>query len=110
MTEQVIRDLAAFDAGLARPRVLLFKHSPTCPVSAVARAQYRLWRLDHPDAPTMFVDVVASRALARDIAARCGVEHESPQAVLFEGGEAVWSASHASITLGALEAAWAPRC
>ena len=58
----------------------------------------------------MFVDVVSSPKLARDIATRCGVPHESPQAILFEEGAVVWSASHAAITQGALEAAWAPRC
>ncbi|MGC6487370.1 MAG: bacillithiol system redox-active protein YtxJ [Planctomycetota bacterium] len=110
MPEQVIRDLDAFDAAVTQPRVLLFKHSPVCPVSAAARAQYRLWSLEHPDAPTLFVDVTSSPRLARDIAARCGVEHESPQAILFEQGEAVWTAAHASITQGALDAAWAPRC
>jgi hypothetical protein len=36
--------------------------------------------------------------------------HESPQAILFERGVAVWSASHGAITLGALHAAWAERC
>ncbi len=110
MTEHVIRDLEGFDAALTRPRVLLFKHSPICPVSEVARAQYRLWLLDHADAPTVFVDVVSCPRLARDIATRSGVPHESPQAILFEEGAAVWSASHAAITQGALEAAWAPRC
>ena len=79
-------------------------------VSAAARAQYRLWSLEHPDAPTLFVDVVSCRELAREIAARAGVTHESPQAILFEEGAVVWSASHAAITQGALEAAWAPRC
>ena len=38
MAEHVIRDLEAFDAALAQPRVLLFKHSPICPISATARA------------------------------------------------------------------------
>lgn len=110
MAETVIRDLAAFDAALEQPRVVLFKHSPTCPLSATARAEYKLWQLDQPDAPSLFVDVLSSPALARDIAARCEVPHESPQAILFERGRAVWSASHTAITAGALAAAWAPRC
>ncbi len=110
MPELVVRDLEAFEAAIAQPRVLLFKHSPLCPVSSTARAEYELFRLDHPDAPTLFVDVVASRAVARGIAEQCGVAHESPQAILFEAGAAVWSASHAAITNAAITAAWAPRC
>jgi bacillithiol system protein YtxJ len=110
MSEQVLRDLDAFDAALTQPRVLLFKHSPICPISATARAEYKLFQLAHPDAPTLMVDVVSSRPIARGIAERCGVAHESPQAILFEDGAPTWHASHSAITCGALAAAWAPRC
>lgn len=110
MTEQVLHSLAAFDAALAAPRILLFKHSPTCPISAAARDEYEAFRGALPDVPTLFVDVVADRPTARGIADRCGVRHESPQAILFENGRAVWHASHEAITRGALHAAWAPRC
>ncbi|MEC7723899.1 MAG: bacillithiol system redox-active protein YtxJ [Planctomycetota bacterium] len=110
MNEQVLRDVDALDTALAQPRVLLFKHSPICPISATARAEYKLFQLDHPDAPTVFVDVVASQPLARAVAERSGVRHESPQAILFEAGEATWDASHSAITSAALAAAWAPRC
>lgn len=110
MTEQVLRDMAAFEAALQAPRVLLFKHSPVCPISGVARSEWASFRVAHPDVPMLFVDVISSRAVARGIADACGVRHESPQAILFEQGKPVWHASHEAITLGALEAAWAPRC
>jgi bacillithiol system protein YtxJ len=111
VTETILRDLAAFDRALRDcPRVLLFKHSPTCPISADARAAYDAFCADLPDAPTLFVDVVADRPVARGIAERCGVRHESPQAILFELGKPVWHAAHDAITLGALHAAFAPRC
>jgi bacillithiol system protein YtxJ len=111
MPELALHDLAAFDAALRQHvRVLLFKHSPVCPVSAAARAQYEQWRCEVPEATTLFVDVIADRPVARGIAERCGVRHESPQAILFEQGRAVWHASHDVITLGSLHAAWAPRC
>lgn len=110
MTEQVLRDLEAFEAAIQQPRVLLFKHSPICPVSGTARAEYEMFKLDHPDVPTLFVDVVSSRSVARGIAERCGVAHESPQAILFEQGRPAWHASHTAITNAALAAAWAPSC
>ena len=70
MTETILHDLAAFDRALAtHPRVLLFKHSPTCPISAEAREAYAAFRADLPDAPTLFVDVVADRPVARGILA-----------------------------------------
>ncbi|HZN39691.1 MAG TPA: bacillithiol system redox-active protein YtxJ [Planctomycetota bacterium] len=111
MPEQVLHDLAAFDRALQQhPRVLLFKHSPVCPISSAAREQYEQWRAELPDAVALFVDVIADRPTARAIAQRCRVTHESPQAILFEQGRAVWHASHDAITAGALHAAWAPRC
>ena len=111
MSEQTVRTLPEFEAAIAAwPRILLFKHSPVCPISAAARAEYEVFRLDHPDVPTLFVDVIAARATARGIAGLCGIRHESPQAILFENGRPVWHASHDAITAGSLTAAWAPRC
>lgn len=110
MTRTDLHDLARFTTALAAPRVLLFKHSPVCPTSAAAKAHYDRFVAEMPDVPTLFVDVIADRGVARAIAAQCGVQHESPQAILFESGKAVWSASHGAITLGALHAAWAPHC
>ena len=110
MTEQVLRDLEAFEAAVQQPRVLLFKHSPICPISATAKAEFEMFKLDHPDVPTLFVDVISSRPVARGIAEHSGIEHESPQVILFEEGKPAWHASHAAITNAALAAAWAPSC
>lgn len=111
MPETMLHDLAAFARALqTTPRVLLFKHSPACPISAAARVQYDAFRADRPDVPTLFVDVIVDREVARGLAASCGVRHESPQAILFEQGRAVWHASHGAITRDTLHAAWAPRC
>lgn len=110
MAEQVLHSLDHFTRALQQPRVLLFKHSPACPISAAAREEYDAWRAAVPDAPTAFVDVIADRPVARGLAERCGVKHQSPQAILFEEGKPVWHASHDAITAAALEAAWAPRC
>lgn len=107
MAETVVRDLPDFDAALrANVRVLVFKHSPACPISAMARREYASFCAAQPDVPTLFVDVVAARAVARGIAERSGVRHESPQAILFEQGKPVWNASHDAITAAMLEAAW----
>lgn len=108
--EQVLSDLAAFDAAMSLPRVLLFKHSPVCPISGVARAEFEMFKLDHPDVPTLFVNVISARRLAKGIAERSGVAHESPQAILFEAGKPTWNASHTAITVASLTAAWAPSC
>lgn len=111
MAEQVLHSLDDYERALAgHVRVLLFKHSPACPISADARCHYEAFRHRHPDVPTLFVDVIADRPVARGLADRCGVRHESPQAILFERGVPVWHASHGAITADLLEAAWCGRC
>ncbi|HLQ37461.1 MAG TPA: monothiol bacilliredoxin BrxC family protein [Planctomycetota bacterium] len=108
MAETILHSLSDYDAGIAAyPRVLLFKHSPICAVSAAARAEYETFRAAEPGLPTLFVDVIAERATARALATACGVQHQSPQAILFAGGRPVWHAAHGAITAAALALAWA---
>jgi bacillithiol system protein YtxJ len=40
--------------------------------------------------------------MSQQIAARSGIEHESPQIIVFRRGVVVWSASHDDITAEAL--------
>ncbi|MBM3984843.1 MAG: bacillithiol system redox-active protein YtxJ [Planctomycetes bacterium] len=106
MTHETLHDLPAWRAALARhPVVMLFKHSPTCPVSAAALREWEAFCRACPDLPTLFVDVLADRAVARGLAEECGVRHQSPQAILFRGGRHVWDASHGSITADSLQRA-----
>ena len=107
MPEQVLHSLDDYARALRQPRVLLFKHSPACPISAAARAQYDAWRAASGDDPTTaFVDVIADRAVARGVAAQSGVAHQSPQAILFVRGRPAWHASHGAISADALHDAW----
>lgn len=103
MSETVLHSLDDYERGIAAaPLVLLFKHSPLCPVSADARCEYDAFAAAHPGVPRLFVDVIADRPVARGLAERCGVRHESPQAILFAAGKAIWNASHHDITAAAL--------
>jgi bacillithiol system protein YtxJ len=102
MTE-VLHDLQAWRAAIARHEsVMCFKHSFTCPISAAAYEEWQSFVAAHPDVPTLFVDVIADRAVARGLADECGVPHASPQAILFRNGRAVWNASHGAITAESL--------
>ena len=62
------------------------------------------FRGEHPEAAVYVVHVVEQRALSNAIAARTGVRHESPQAILLEAGRVSWNASHDGITADALAA------
>ena len=98
-----VTDAAALDQLFARSHeqpVLLFKHSSTCPISAHAYRQMR-----EVKGPVSIVVVQKSREVSREVEARTGVTHESPQALVLRGGQAVWTASHFDITADAVERA-----
>ena len=106
-TIQTLTDLQSWDdlsaslgADYATAR-LIFKQSPTCPVSHAAQAKFERFAEGCPAgaAGRLYrVDVVASRDVARKIAEDTGVRHESPQALLLgAGGAVLWQASHYSI-------------
>ncbi len=106
MTPETLHDLPAWRAAIAgHPVVMLFKHSPICPVSAAALREWEAFCRACPDLPKLFVDVIADRAVARGLADECGVRHQSPQAILFRGGRPAWDASHAAITADSLRRA-----
>ena len=94
---------AAFAESTARP-VILFKHSPTCPVSGAAWAEFLAFARAAREAPApalRVIDVLAGRAVARRVAEITGVKHESPQALVLRDRKVVRFASH-----GALVAEW----
>jgi len=59
---------------------------------------------EHPEVPVYLVDVIRQRPLSREIAAHLGILHESPQAILIQGGAVRWHASHYDVTAEALAA------
>lgn len=87
-----------FASSHGRPQVV-FLDDPWCPISAVARRQVGQF-----DGEVLTVDVSQRSDLARWIAARTGIRHESPQAIVVDGGAAVWDASHWKINHGAITA------
>lgn len=97
-----IETLDELTAASQNGPVVLFKHSSTCPISSAA---YR--EMSRLAAPVSMVVVQQSRAVSREVEARTGIRHESPQAIILRGGRAVWSASHYDITAEEVERALA---
>jgi bacillithiol system protein YtxJ len=87
--------------------VLLFKRSPICGVSALVSGELAHWLEVHDSAEPPItiaeVDVIERRALARGLTAELKIVHQSPQALLFVGGELVWHGSHSDVTAGRLD-------
>lgn len=84
---------------------LIFKHSPTCGISDMANTEVSLFADAHPDMPVLLVDVLAQRALSRQMAVELDVVHESPQVILVADGVPLWNASHRRVTAQAIERA-----
>lgn len=83
---------------MASGRYLFFKHSQRCSTSSHAFREYRMFVEANPEVAHGWIDVVAQRDWARQIADETGVTHQSPQALLFVDGKVVWHASHFEIT------------
>ncbi len=76
---------------------LVLKTSPRCGVSGYVEEDFQKWLSSGGEGQPFhlaLVDVVADRDLARGLSAELGIRHESPQALLFRGGEFVWHGSH----------------
>jgi bacillithiol system protein YtxJ len=88
------------DESHERP-LLLFKHSHACGASAEALDEL----VDHLNADTLdaryaMVTVQTHRDISNAVAARLGVRHHTPQAILVRRRRAVWSASHFRVNAG----------
>jgi bacillithiol system protein YtxJ len=107
MSPQQLPEDASLQSLLASAHLLLFKHSPSCPISARAFFEYRGFCDAHPQVNTLWLHVIDQRSASLHIAEATGVTHESPQALWIQDGEVRWHASHGAITQGSLEAATA---
>ena len=106
------------DESHQRP-VWILKHSTACGTSYRALSQFEKFaEQSAPDGDPaedgegskvgprfVVLDLRQHRSISNAIAERTGLRHQSPQALLFEGGEVVWSASHGSVTVAAMSEA-----
>lgn len=77
---------------------LLYKHSNRCSVCWFAKSELeKVAEAIKAKAEMHFVDVIKSREVSNYIADKLGIRHESPQAILVNGGEVVWHDSHGTI-------------
>ena len=73
--------------------VFVFKHSLTCPISADVYQEMK-----NVDGTVNLIVVQTGREVSQEIAAKTGIRHESPQAIVFENGKPVYHASHYDIS------------
>ena len=84
--------------------VLIYKHSTRCSISGMALDRLeRSWSKELESIKTYYLDLISFREISNAVAESFGVYHESPQVILIKNGEAVYDASHMSISTAELE-------
>lgn len=76
----------------------LFKHSTRCSISEMAKNRFeRDWQA--PDYPhqLLYVDLLNFRSVSNKIAELTGVEHQSPQLIVWKDGKVMYHNSHNQI-------------
>lgn len=97
-----LTDAESLEEACGRELAVIYKHSPRCGASVSAAREMARFAETAPEIPVYVLDVVRDRALAREVAVRLGVTHESPQVIVLRSGKAVWDASHREVTAAAL--------
>lgn len=101
-----IHHIDELDRALVESRhrpLMLFKHSYSCGVSAEALDELLAHLAEKRDnVRYAIVTVQTHRHVSNAIAAKLGVRHETPQALLVQDGRVVWSASHFRVNANAL--------
>jgi bacillithiol system protein YtxJ len=104
-----VTDVQSLDAAIAESRerpVLLFKHSRYCGVSCEALDELHA-HIERASEHAIYklITVQTHRPVSDAAAQKCGVRHETPQAILLRDGKPVWNASHFRITASELDLA-----
>ncbi|MDQ0272149.1 bacillithiol system redox-active protein YtxJ [Cytobacillus purgationiresistens] len=96
----------AFEKALEdNSKMLLLKHSNTCPISGDAHEEYEKYTNENGDVKAFYLIVQEDRPLSNEIAEKYDIKHESPQAFLFNNKEVAWHTSHRKITYDSLATA-----
>jgi bacillithiol system protein YtxJ len=82
--------------------VLIFKHSTTCSISAMALSRMERNWSEAAGIKPYYLDLLANRSLSGQIAETFQVTHQSPQVLLIQDGKCVYDASHMGISFQAL--------
>lgn len=100
---QLMGQLDELTAHSNEKPVLIFKHSTRCSISRFALKQFENEFELHDSIDAYFLDLISYREISNEIAARFGVQHQSPQLLLIKNGKAIYNASHSDIDAGILK-------
>jgi len=103
-----LRSLADLDRALAasKGKIVLYKHSTQCGMCDGALEEIQEYLSGNDGAGAFYyLDLLAHRDVSNAIAQRLGVKHESPQAIVLDGGKVAAVLNHRAIRVPALEKA-----
>lgn len=87
-------------------KIILFKHSTTCPISERAWQEVQAFIRDSSDEiQVVMIKVIESRPVSNQAADELGVKHQSPQVLLISERSVSWHGSHQSVTRNNIEKA-----
>jgi len=101
---EVMRDVEEWEAlrkEAPEQEIIIFKFSPTCPVSHTVEREFDNWfkRQSDRHLRCIKIDVIRARPLSQHLAREFGIRHESPQVLWLDAeGQVKWSGSHHQIT------------
>ncbi len=83
--------------------LVIYKHSTTCGVSAMAKMRLeRNWDLDE-DLDVYYLDLLSHRDVSNKVAETFQVRHESPQILLVKDGTVIFHTSHLGVSVDAIK-------
>lgn len=80
-------------------KVVIFKHSTTCPISARAwREVQDFIKESSAEILVVMIKVIESRPISNQVTEDLGVKHQSPQVLLLSNRQVSWHDSHQAVT------------
>jgi bacillithiol system protein YtxJ len=77
--------------------LVLFKHSTRCSISSMALNRFEN-NMDSEKATCVYLDLLAYRPLSAEIEVLTKVEHQSPQAILINNRQVIYTETHSGIS------------
>ncbi len=92
-----IAQLEAIEKESYEVPTILFKHSTSCSISAMAKSRFER-NSNTGNEIYYYLDLLRFRDVSNAIAEKFQVHHESPQVILLKSGEVIYDDSHMAIS------------
>lgn len=102
-SEEEINELLSLSQSSETLGVIIFKHSPRCSISNLAKMRLQSGWSFGEEVPVYILNVIQKRDISLNIADQLNVQHESPQLLLLKNRECIYNASHIGVSPSGVE-------